>query len=629
MRLAPIKSQKPDKNDKISVFIGINGTRVILLYPLFAILFIIFFDSIGEQYSSLLKSILDQIGVITDITERKLSEDIFFLKEYTEYIINIQGSQKINFPILMFQKIQFVIIMFSISLGLHLNSYKKLKYLSVAAGYWTFVIIQDILVAVILYNLDVNVDALFLGSLMLLTSSYFGSVLLMYAIFKTADLPKPVKIIPKIKRNHLQYYCILIFAVIITISLFYFLVAPFLELIEYNIAVAVMVFSIFNLFKFIVYGVGYIFTYIDKPIRNYSYTPLVSVMIPARNEEKSIVENIKAVNAAAGKYLGNVELIIIDDKSTDNTRKVVEETFHNCKNLTGRLITGPGKGKSAAMNFGLEHANGEVVLNLDSDTVITEDAIKELVPYFTDPLVGGVGCHVEQKNEVGLLRKMFAIELIYLFGLVKPGQQGLDSIMVVIGGSSMYRTKVLREIGGWGPIKSGDDGDMTLRVGRYGYKIIQYKEKTLARSEIFSDITEWFIQRTRWYIAFFYTHARNFTAVKERQGGLRATYQMPFVYVGSFTRFTTLLFTEMTILMGIASYLQSGFKNIEVGGILALVINPMMITLLLLGLYYKKIKKLPYFFLWPIYSYLSALCSFRALMVVMGDEGWESKAAVE
>jgi cellulose synthase/poly-beta-1,6-N-acetylglucosamine synthase-like glycosyltransferase len=418
------------------------------------------------------------------------------------------------------------------------------------------------------------------------------------------------------------------FAVIITISLFYFLVAPFLELIEYNIALAVMVFTVFNLFRFIVYIVGYIFTYIDKPMRDYSYTPLVSVMIPARNEEKAIAENIKAVNAAAGKYLGNVELIIIDDKSTDNTRNVVEETFCNCNNFVGRLITGPGKGKSAAMNFGLEHANGEVVLNLDSDTIITEDAIKELVPYFTDPLVGGVGCHVEQKDEVGLLRKLFAIELLYLFGLVKPGQQGTDSIMVVIGGSSMYRTEVLREIGGWGPIKSGDDGDMTLRVGRYGYKIIQYKEKALARSEIFSDMTGWFIQRTRWYIAFFYTHARNFTAVKDRQGGLRATYHMPLVYVGSFTRFTTLLFTEITILMGIAAYIQSGFKDIELGGVLALVVNPMMIVLILLGFYYKQLRKLPYFLLWPIYSYLSTICSFRSLMVVMGDEGWESKASV-
>ncbi len=103
---------------------------------------------------------------------------------------------------------------------------------------------------------------------------------------------------------------------------------------------------------------------------------------------------------------------------------------------------------------------------------------------------------------------------------------------------------------------------------------------------------------------------------------------MPLVYVGSFTRFTTLLFTEMTILMAISTYVQSGFKDIELGGVLALIINPMFFSLVLLGFYYKKLKSLPYFLLWPIYSYLSTLSSFRALMVVMGDEGWESKAAV-
>ena len=627
LKFTPIKSLKPDLNDKISVFIGINGSRVILIYPLLAILFITFFNDLGAQYSSIIETILNQMGISAEVTERKISDELFLLSDYTEYVINIPGSVPINYPLLLFQKIQFVIVMLSISLGLHLSFFKKSRYLMVVVGYWTFITLQDVVIGMILYMANTTVDTLMIGSIMLITSSYVGSILLVFTIFNVADLPKAVAVKPKLKRSHLRYYYVLMFAALATIGIFY-IVSPILELIDYNIAVAVLVFSMFNMFRFVAYVMGYLFTIIDKPMRDYSYTPLVTVMIPARNEEMVIAKNIQGVNKSAGKYKGEVELIVINDKSTDNTKKIAEDTIKESKNLTGRVVTGPGKGKSGAMNFGLSQAKGELIMNLDSDTVITEDAISEVVPYFIDPVVGGVGCHVEQKNENGLLRKMFAIVLIFIFGMVKPGQQGIDSIMVIIGGASMYQTKVLREIGGWGPIKSGDDGDMTLRVGRYGYKIIQYRKKTLAKSEIFADMNQWFIQRARWYIAFFYTHARNRGAMTSRQGGLRATYQMPLVYAGSFARFTTLLFTEISILMGVASLIHGGFANLELGVAIGLVVNPMVITIIVLAIYYKRIKIIPYFILWPAYSLINGLCTFRALMVVMGDEGWESRASV-
>lgn len=627
LKFTPIKSLKPDLNDKISLFIGINGSRVILIYPVLAILFITFFNDLGAQYSSIIETVLNQMGISAEITERKVSDELFLLSEYTEYVINIPGTVPMNYPVLLFQKIQFVVVMFSISLGLHISFYKKFRYLMVAVGYWAFVTIQDVLIGMILYMADTTVDTLMLGSIMLTTSAYIGSLLLVFTIFNVAELPKAVTVKPKIIRSHVQYYYVLVFAILATIGIFY-IISPILEFIEYNIAVAVLVFSMFNVFRFIAYVMGYLFTIIDKPKRDYSYTPLVTVMIPAKNEEKVIATNIEGVNKSAGNYKGKVELIIINDKSTDDTKKIAEETIKKCTNLTGRVVGGPGKGKSAAMNYGLSQAKGDLVMNLDSDTVITEDAISEVVPYFVDPVVGGVGCHVEQKDERGLLRKMFALELIFIFGLVKPGQQGIDSIMVIIGGASMYQTKILREIGGWGPIKSGDDGDMTLRVGRYGYKIIQYRKKTLAKSEIFPDVKQWFIQRARWYIAFFYTHARNRNAINDRQGGLRATYQMPLVYAGTFTRFTTLLFTEISILMGVASFIHSGFTNIELGAAIGIVVNPMVITIIALAIYYKRIKIIPYFILWPAYSLINAICTFRALMVVMGDEGWESRAEV-
>lgn len=623
-----VKRINPQLQSKLFVFFGKNGTFIIMLYPLLALLFMSFFEELGFWYSSSLVYILGEFGIQAEILEQQLSEELWLLSDYSEFVISLPGTVSLTYPTLLFQKIQFVIVMLCMGLGLHIASWKKLRYLMVIPVYCGFIFLQDLVVASILYASDTQFDLLLLGSMTLVSSSYFGSLILLYTIFHTADLPDPVKVTPKLKRNSKKYYYVLIISLLSTIGLIYYVLVPLLQTFDYVISVAILALMMFNFFRVVIYGLGYMFSSLDKPMRSFSYFPLVTVQIPAYNEEKGILTTLNLVEKAVLHYNGTVEVTVIDDKCTDRTREIVEEKFKNSKLLHGKIIAGLGKGKSAGMNLALKEANGELLLMLDADTHVTPNIISELVTYFIDPEVGGVGPHVEQRNENGLLRKMFAIDLLFIFGFVKPGQQGLDVIMTIIGGASMYRTKILQEVGGWGPIRTGDDGDMTLRVARYGYKILQHKQEVLARSEIFAGLREWVIQFTRWYMAYFYTHARNRTAVKERQAGLRATYQMPMVYAGAFTRFTTMLHTEIIILVFIASILYQGFENLETLAIFAIIINPMLAIMVLLALYYHKPKIILYFFLWPVYSYLQMICGFRALTVVMGDEGWETKASV-
>ena len=84
------------------------------------------------------------MGIPAEVTERKISDELFLLSEYTEYVINIPGTVPMNYPMLLFQKIQFVIVMLSISLGLHISFFKKFRYLMVVVGYWAFITLQDV-----------------------------------------------------------------------------------------------------------------------------------------------------------------------------------------------------------------------------------------------------------------------------------------------------------------------------------------------------------------------------------------------------------------------------------------------------------------------------------------------------
>jgi len=105
-------------------------------------------------------------------------------------------------------------------------------------------------------------------------------------------------------------------------------------------------------------------------------TPLVSIIMPAFNEEKYIVEAIQSVQQQS---YTNWELLIIDDHSTDQTWQVVEKAM--CEDGRIKLYRNKGKGVSAARNMGLDLASGKYITFLDSDDIFYSDALKKRVDY--------------------------------------------------------------------------------------------------------------------------------------------------------------------------------------------------------------------------------------------------------
>ncbi len=146
------------------------------------------------------------------------------------------------------------------------------------------------------------------------------------------------------------------------------------------------------LFLPVLFGLLYVMAIIDTiRMKQPRFTPAVSIIVPAHNEEYIIRDTIAAMDKAATRYGGEVQILIMNNNSTDATEEIATEALVNCISASGRVINVPKPGKSNALNAGLDAAETEFLIRVDADTLIGEDNLSRAMPYFSDPAVGVVG----------------------------------------------------------------------------------------------------------------------------------------------------------------------------------------------------------------------------------------------
>jgi cellulose synthase/poly-beta-1,6-N-acetylglucosamine synthase-like glycosyltransferase/spore germination protein YaaH/peptidoglycan/xylan/chitin deacetylase (PgdA/CDA1 family)/uncharacterized protein (DUF2062 family) len=223
-----------------------------------------------------------------------------------------------------------------------------------------------------------------------------------------------------------------------------------------------------------------------------NYIPFLSVVIAAYNEEKVIC---KTVNSILSSDYPAFEILVIDDGSKDDTAVVVQETYAN--NSLVRLIKKPNGGKSSAVNVGFKEAKGEIVVALDADTLISENAISLLVNHFKNENVAAVSGNVKVGNKGNLLTKWQHIEYVTGFNLERRAFAALNCITVVPGAIGAWRKKAVEEAGYFKEDTLAEDTDITLTLLRNGKKI-EFEEKAYAFTEVPEDIKSLAKQRYRW-----------------------------------------------------------------------------------------------------------------------------------
>ncbi|WP_190815823.1 bifunctional polysaccharide deacetylase/glycosyltransferase family 2 protein [Saccharopolyspora pogona] len=217
----------------------------------------------------------------------------------------------------------------------------------------------------------------------------------------------------------------------------------------------------------------------------------VGVIVPAYNEEAGIANTVRSILASDHP----VEVIVIDDGSTDRTVEVVQQLQERFPRI--RLIRQENAGKSAALNTGLAAANSELVVMVDGDTALEPDAVGRLVAHFTNPDIGAVSGNVKVGNRRSLLGRWQHIEYVIGFNLDRRVYDVLHCTPTVPGALGAFRRSAILDIGGVSDDTLAEDTDLTMALERDGWRVA-YEEHAISWTEAPATYGQLWKQRYRW-----------------------------------------------------------------------------------------------------------------------------------
>lgn len=222
--------------------------------------------------------------------------------------------------------------------------------------------------------------------------------------------------------------------------------------------------------------------------------PLVSIIVPGKNEGKHIFKLAKSLNEQTYR---NYELIIIDDGSDDNTREICNNLKKNGL-ITLFLRNEVRGGKASAANLGLRFARGKYIIHLDADCSYDRDAIENiLVPFYFDKRIGAIGGNVQVRNyRHSLAATLQAVEYTDTISVGRIVTSHLGIYRVISGAFGAFRKDALERIGGW-DIGPGLDGDITVKIRKLGYKI-HFEPMAVCQTNVPVKFRNLVKQRLRW-----------------------------------------------------------------------------------------------------------------------------------
>ncbi|WP_347862318.1 glycosyltransferase [Salimicrobium sp. PL1-032A] len=299
----------------------------------------------------------------------------------------------------------------------------------------------------------------------------------------------------------------------------------------------------------------------EKPHR----FPTVSILIPAHNEEMVIEKTLQSMIALEYPK-NNLEVIVINDNSSDRTGEILE-TYAARFPFIKPVHTSPpngGKGKSGALNNGLKEATGEMIVVYDADNTPEPEAIQYLaLGLENDPEAGAVVGKFRVTNaQKNLLTRLINIETITFQWLAQAGRWFWFRMSTIPGTNFAIRRSILERLGGWDEKALSEDTELSFRVYELGYHIRFFPMAVTWEQEP-EKLKVWWKQRTRWargneYVIFKYLF--RFHKLKRKKMAIDLFYFL-FTYLLFFSGilishsiFVLNLFFDLNITIGFVSY---------------------------------------------------------------------------
>ncbi len=291
--------------------------------------------------------------------------------------------------------------------------------------------------------------------------------------------------------------------------------------------------------------------------------PSIAVVVPVYNSLNTITKCLKSIKEM--KYPKKVQIIVVDDCSTDGTREILEKT-------KGIILLKHEKnaGKAAALSTGIKKAGAKYIALIDSDSYPEKEALMKMMGYFWDKKIAAVTCLVLPDKKKTLLQKIQFLEYLLGFGLHNTLLSSIGSSYVVPGPLTIFRREVFDVVGSFEAGNLAEDMEFGLRMKKHGMNIANCHE-ALVLTDVPATIKNLFIQRDRWYRGAAFNFIRYRQLIFNKKNPDFGFFMMPFLFftqvliIAVLLRLIIFSFRDILIFLNIAATYLSLGGSVSVG----------------------------------------------------------------
>ncbi len=277
--------------------------------------------------------------------------------------------------------------------------------------------------------------------------------------------------------------------------------------------------------------------------------PPVSILIPAHNEELVIektVQSLREMDYPREK----IEIIVINDGSTDGTAAVVEKLA--ARDSRVRLFNVPSelatRGKGAALNLGIKEASHELIAVYDADNTPQPDSLRRLVVALLNDqkAVSAFGKFRTRNRHQSLLTRFINLETLCFQFMIQSGRYCLFKLAILPGTNFIIYRKAVEAVGGWDASALTEDTELSIRLYRNGGQI-RYVPDAITWEEEPSSWKVWLRQRTRWVRGNFYV-VRKFLIPSLKDGHVSLALELLHLFLLYYLFLISILFSHLFFL---------------------------------------------------------------------------------
>lgn len=461
--------------------------------------------------------------------------------------------------------ILFMIFFPSLAIATSASFDKRLRILFFGALCFVGLVLTQFLIIMAMLAFGISSYDIFLEASIFFIS-LVGGLFIEITLFSTITVPKSTSVKLQTKRSFLEQYIYLAIVFSSAVLLIY-LISPFFDIATDSPTTAYLTISLSELL-FLKYYTSFFIYELKTPqwakaerlSNNRQYGSLsMSFLLSAFNEEKHIRSCIESIDVAAAHYPGKTEVIVINDGSTDNTREIASEAVLNLRHASGKVYNIPHGGLGYALQYGLKRTSGDIIFRTDADSTIDKHAIGHIMKHFMDPQVASVSGLILPLEEKSWWQKLWIFRYC-LLTFYKREWELTDSVIVQPGAFTVFRKKSLIRVGGWADDIIGEDCEVTVRLGRFGYRH-EYEQHAIVKSDTPSNLEELRQQRVRWSVSFYQAFASNLNVIKERNGPLSIMYVLRIMQHGS-TNAGSLFVPFFLAYLVLQPYILHSFSNL-------------------------------------------------------------------